>query len=90
MQESRILRVIGLSSSVLLDQQDPLNPINRRISIILLNKKAEEAAISEGSKPAMNIDEIKDSLMSPAAEPTAPGTVAQPVAAPEQSPAEKH
>ena len=90
MQESRILRVIGLSSSVLLDQQDPLNPINRRISIILLNKKAEEAAISEGSKPAMSIDELKDSLMSPAPEQTAPATAAQPVAAPEQSPAEKH
>ena len=90
MQESRILRVIGLSSSVLLDQQDPLNPINRRISIILLNKKAEEAAISEGSKPSMSIDELKDSLMSPAPEQTAPATAAQPVAAPEQSPAVTH
>ena len=70
--ESRILRVIGLSSSVLLDPQDPLNPINRRISIILLNKKAEEAAISEGAKPAMDIESIKSSLLDAPAMPTPP------------------
>ncbi len=50
MDESRLMRVIGLSSSVLLDEQDPLNPINRRISIILLNKRAEESAINEGRR----------------------------------------
>ena len=55
MLEDRLLRVIGLSSSVLLDAQDPLNPINRRISIILLNKRAEEAAQSEGSRPTIDI-----------------------------------
>ena len=72
MVESRILRVIGLSSSVLLDPQDPLNPINRRISIILLNKKAEDAAISEGAKPAMDIESIKSSLLDAPAMPTPP------------------
>lgn len=55
MEESRLIRVIGLSSSVLLDPQDPLNPINRRISIIVLNKRAEEAATSEGSRQAVDI-----------------------------------
>lgn len=50
MDESRLMRVIGLSSSVLLDEQDPLNPINRRISIILLNRRAEESAINEGRR----------------------------------------
>jgi chemotaxis protein MotB len=54
MDESRLIRVIGLSSSVLLDQQDPLNPINRRISIIVLNKRAELAATSEGSQQAVD------------------------------------
>jgi hypothetical protein len=37
-----VLRVVGLSSAVLLDKEDPFNPINRRISIIVMNKKAEE------------------------------------------------
>ena len=42
MDESKVLRVVGLSSAVLLDKEDPFNPINRRISIIVMNKKAEE------------------------------------------------
>ncbi|MES2106167.1 MAG: flagellar motor protein MotB [Pseudomonadota bacterium] len=48
MDESKVLRVVGLSSSVLFDKADPLNPINRRISIIVMNKKAEQAAATDG------------------------------------------
>ena len=48
MEESRIVRVVGLSSSVLLDPNDPSNPINRRVSIIVMNKKAGEAAARDG------------------------------------------
>ncbi|MES2071539.1 MAG: flagellar motor protein MotB [Pseudomonadota bacterium] len=48
MDESKVLRVVGLSSSVLFDKADPLNPINRRISIIVMNKKAEESAATDG------------------------------------------
>ncbi|WP_328185738.1 flagellar motor protein MotB [Marinobacter sp. OP 3.4] len=36
----QIGRVVGLSDSVLFDQEDPTAPVNRRISIIVLNKKA--------------------------------------------------
>lgn len=35
----QIARVVGLSDSVLFDQEDPTAPVNRRISIIVLNKK---------------------------------------------------
>ncbi|MDY6842354.1 MAG: hypothetical protein SV429_12880, partial [Pseudomonadota bacterium] len=31
--------VVGLSDSVLFDREDPNAPVNRRISIIVLNKK---------------------------------------------------
>ena len=48
MDETKMLRVVGLSSSVLFDKKDPYNPINRRISIIVMNKKAEEAASTDG------------------------------------------
>ena len=48
MDEKKVLRVVGLSSAVLLDKGDPFNPINRRISIIVMNKKAEEAAATDG------------------------------------------
>ena len=48
MGEEKIVRVVGLSSAVLFDKFDPLNPINRRISIIVMNKKAEESARNDG------------------------------------------
>ena len=38
-------RIVGLASSVLFDRDDPMNPINRRISIIVMTKRAEEAAL---------------------------------------------
>jgi chemotaxis protein MotB len=48
MDETKVLRVVGLAASVLFDKKDPLNPINRRISIIVMNKKAELAAAQDG------------------------------------------
>ncbi len=36
-------RVVGLASSVLLDKSDPAAPVNRRISIVVLNKSTEKA-----------------------------------------------
>lgn len=50
MAENKVLRVVGLSSAVLFDSSDPLNPINRRISIIVLNKKAEDSITQENKK----------------------------------------
>jgi chemotaxis protein MotB len=38
-------RVVGLSSSVLFDKRDPRNPINRRISIIVMTRQAEQDAV---------------------------------------------
>ena len=52
--EGKIVRVVGLSSAVLFDKAQPLNPINRRISIIVMNKRAEEAASQDGG--SVNID----------------------------------
>ncbi|MBV1922038.1 MAG: flagellar motor protein MotB, partial [Pseudomonadales bacterium] len=40
--EEKIAQVVGLSSSVLFDQNDPLNPTNRRISILVLNDRSAE------------------------------------------------
>lgn len=47
MNEDTLLKVVGLSSSSLLDKENPFNPINRRISLILLNKEAEEKALRD-------------------------------------------
>lgn len=49
MEEAKILRVVGLASAVPFDRSDLTNPINRRISIIVLNKRTEEALTAENS-----------------------------------------
>lgn len=67
MDESKVLRVVGLSSAVLLDKEDPFNPINRRISIIVMNKKAEELVENNGSSMDVSSDaEVKEGLSEPA------------------------
>ena len=48
MDDSKMLRVVGLGSAIPFDKQDPMNPINRRISIIVMNKKTEDAVIKDG------------------------------------------
>jgi chemotaxis protein MotB len=49
MDEAKVLRVVGLSSAVPFDRSDPFNPVNRRISIIVMNKKTEESASRDGA-----------------------------------------
>ena len=63
MDESKMLRVVGLSSAVLLDKEDPFNPINRRISIIVMNKKAEDAVEKDSGALAVTNDaEVRNGL----------------------------
>lgn len=57
MEESKILRVVGLASSVLHDKNDPHNPSNRRISIIVMNKQSEEAVAKDGEAVEISNDE---------------------------------
>jgi len=49
MDESKMLRVVGLASSVPFGQAAPFDPVNRRISIIVMNKRTEEAITKEAS-----------------------------------------
>jgi chemotaxis protein MotB len=48
--DDKVARVMGLASSVLLEPDEPLNPINRRISIIVLTREAEERLLGNGRK----------------------------------------
>ena len=75
MSEEKIVRVVGLSSAVLFDKIDPLNPINRRISIIVMNKQAEESARNDGG-----IVEL-DAAESDVHQPVMSGVAAMPQAA---------
>lgn len=63
--ESRqIGRVVGLSDSVLFNKDDPQAPVNRRISIIVMNKKAAEGIQSS----ARQADEPLIDLTAPSEE----------------------
>lgn len=47
MNEEKMLRVVGLAAANPLDNANPDNPINRRISIIVLNKQTENNILRE-------------------------------------------
>jgi chemotaxis protein MotB len=48
MADAKVMRVVGHASTVLFDKVEPTNPINRRISIIVMNKRTEEAILADG------------------------------------------
>ena len=56
MDENKVLRVVGLSSTVLFNKNDPLDPSNRRISIVVLNKRTEEAMLQEDGTANIEVD----------------------------------
>ncbi|WP_369602719.1 flagellar motor protein MotB [Hahella sp. SMD15-11] len=68
--EDKIARVVGHASSVLFDQNDPYNPINRRISIVVLNRKAaaqiqnaessHEQQVQDGEAAAQGDQSLED------------------------------
>jgi chemotaxis protein MotB len=48
-----VARVVGYASSALFDKENPFNPVNRRIDIVVLTKKAQAAIEgSQGADPA--------------------------------------
>ena len=47
--DEKILRVVGLAAAAPLDRADPFNPINRRISIIVMNKRTEDAVMRDAA-----------------------------------------
>ena len=53
MDETKLLRVVGLSSASLFNKENPFDATNRRISIIIMNKQAEENALKDGA--AVNV-----------------------------------
>ena len=51
MSEEKIARVVGMASSLLLDSANPLSPTNRRISLLVMTKEAEERLLGRPSVP---------------------------------------
>ena len=83
MDEKKILRVVGLASSVPLKPEDPNDATNRRISITVLNREAEEAITKDG--PALDVSAPGD-----AAEVLATTAAAQSRPVPALPPQEPH
>ena len=55
--DERVARVVGYASSALFDRKDPLNPVNRRIDIIVLTKKAQRTIEGEQGGDSAPADE---------------------------------
>lgn len=70
MEDGKIMRVVGLASTVLYDKEDPYNPINRRISIVVMNKRTEEAILRDGAPTPAPEAAVPETA--PAAAPAAP------------------
>jgi chemotaxis protein MotB len=66
MDENKVLRVVGLSSTVLFDKNDPLSSSNRRINIVVLNKRTEEAMLQEDGNARVEVGNEADVEASPA------------------------
>ncbi|HEY8856603.1 MAG TPA: flagellar motor protein MotB [Rugosibacter sp.] len=64
MRDDKVMRVVGMSSTVLFDKQDPYNPINRRISIVIMNKRTEDALLADGKTvEAESAQEIEKGML---------------------------
>jgi chemotaxis protein MotB len=66
--DDRILRVQGLAASVPFDRDDPLHPINRRISIIVMTRDAEDRFFRAG--------DAAEAASAPSAQPAAIAPIA--------------
>jgi len=92
MSEDKVSRVVGLSSSVLFDKQAPDSPINRRISVVVMTKDAEDAAlVGSGHAVALGAPQpdadTKVPDLSAAAAATVPASAAAPAPANATAPA---
>jgi chemotaxis protein MotB len=76
--EDRVLLVQGLASSVPFVPNDPLSPSNRRISIIVMNREAEDRMLRlKTEDDAEPVESPKETLKEAAALPSIPTPIAR-------------
>jgi chemotaxis protein MotB len=90
MKDNKVLRVVGLASSLPLDTENPLNPMNRRISLVVLNDKTERQIRGMPEEPTEEIQNEADAAEALGlGDAELPGEDAAPLeGAPEGAPAE--
>lgn len=76
MSEPKIKRILGLASSVSLVKDNPAAAVNRRISIVVLNRRAEQRIDKQNAAgaPVAHLD----ALLEPQASPSLPGFAGNP------------
>ncbi|TCT25987.1 chemotaxis protein MotB [Thermomonas haemolytica] len=74
MQPDKVVRVIGFGSSVLFDKQNPLNPINRRISIVVMTQAAADEALGKTEVLPVPVAGPVPAMPSPGPVPAAPAS----------------
>ncbi|MDX9993804.1 MAG: flagellar motor protein MotB [Rhodocyclaceae bacterium] len=57
LDDAKVMRVVGFASTVLFDKEQPFSPINRRISIVVLNKRTEDAILSDGKEQVAEVSD---------------------------------
>ncbi len=62
LEPDRVSRVVGLSSSVLFDKENARNPINRRISIIVMTQEAEASALKTDTATEIPVETATEAL----------------------------
>jgi chemotaxis protein MotB len=83
----RISRVVGLGSSVLFDKENPRNAVNRRISIVVMTREADQNAKLTDVPQTAQAEVPKETLIAPGVTITTPGEEpAKPVTAASTSP----
>lgn len=65
LKDEKIIRVVGLSSSVHLNKDNPLDPMNRRISIIVLNRRTEEGIVNSSNLDDFTQNKLFNNKMKP-------------------------
>jgi chemotaxis protein MotB len=74
MNVDKVVRVVGLADSSLLNKDNPRDPLNRRITIVVMNKIAEEKMNKAGGElEAGSAEDVERGIAPDNATPAAPG-----------------
>ena len=86
--DPQVARVVGYASSALYDRENPTNPVNRRIDIVVLTKKAQERI--EGAQNSGGAPQTPPAQSAPPAPGAVPGASAAPTPVDPQAYAQPH
>ncbi len=84
LQETKVLRIMGVAASMHLNKDDPYAPINRRISIVVLNQRAQAGIEKANAAISTNVN-FKPAAVPPSSAEPSPVKLSTPVPAPVHS-----